>query len=300
MIAFHGFQLVPHVKVVRSDGGWPSWIDEWAQPLRVKGVLDHHLHNPFGLHDVRDRKMHVDQFELTCRHPKASWLADTTGFASAVAGVHAAGGTVAAYVGSPLVIPPTLRDVRLPECAPGALPLATRLRVMRQLHLCDGIPGARCLCWSPLIRHYIKPLLDARVDRIGFDFSADFRPGSCMDQLVRGLIAARIEVMIEPWPLRDRPYPPVAWIIREVRFQRVRLKPRKDEVPLNEMTAPIYRIVPSHESEDGKAEIADINELLAPHGEGPIVFTQELVDRVIADGHTPLVRARQLLDGSVA
>jgi hypothetical protein len=295
MIAFYGFQRVPNVQVVRKAGGWQGWITEWADPLRALGVLDHHLHNPFGLHHIRDRDMHIDQFELTCRDPKASWLADPSGFASAIRQVHATGGKVAAYIGSPLVIPPSLRDVVLPDCSPGAMAVASQLESMRQGHLCGGVQ--RCICWSPLVKFYLKTLLDARIDRIGFDFSANFLPGSCMDELVRGLIGAGIEVMIEPWPHRDRPYPPVAWITREVRFQRVRLRPRDDEVPLGEMTAPIYRIVPADDTDDGREEIAEINDILGDRG--PIGDTQDIVDRVIKEGHNPLVRARQLSDGSV-
>jgi hypothetical protein len=303
VIAFYGFQAAPNVNIISSPDGWDGWTIEWAEPLRLmRSVRDHHLHNPFGLHhlaDRPDRVMHVDQFELSCRRGDVPWLVDAAKLTAAVASVHANGGTIAAYVGSPLVIPSSLAGWRLPTCSPGAKEVTRGLAIQRQLRLCDGLFGLKCFCWTPLIRFYVKALLDARVDRIGFDFSADFRPGSCMDKLVRSLIQARIEVMIEPWPFNDRPYPPVSWVVREQFYTQVRLEPRADQLPAGAVTAKIYRIVPNHNNEDGQAEIGRINTIRARHGEPDLESTQQFVDEVEADGHIPLVRARQLLDDTL-
>jgi hypothetical protein len=82
--------------------------------------------------------------------------------------------------------------------------------------------GGGCVCWDRVISFHIRPLVDAGVDAIGFDNAADFHPGDRMDGLVRSLLAKRIEVMIEPWPRKDREYPPVSWITGEVMYQRIR------------------------------------------------------------------------------
>jgi hypothetical protein len=314
MIAFHGFQQVPRVVVLREpdpvtgeSGGWPEWTHDWVVPLREYGVLDHHLHNPFGLHTTEpgvpasdrrfrdNRAMHIDQFELSCRvTPPIPWLVDTSRFAAAVAEIHEHRGTVAAYVGSPLVVAcqEAPGDVWLPTCSPGSDSIASWIRQQRAGNRCDSFFFGRCRCWSALIRFYIKPLLDAHVDKIGFDWSADFCPGDCMDRLVRSLIAAGTEVMIEPWPRNDRPYPPVSWLTREVRYWQCLLRPRSDEVPVESMTRPIYRVVPSDDAEEGREEIRQINELRAP--DPPFPGTKAIVRRVLQDGHIPLVRARQL------
>lgn len=69
-VALYGFQCAPDVRVVTEAGGWQGWFKDTAAPLIAKGFPDHHLHNPFGLHDLRgvagrdDRVMHVDQFDL--------------------------------------------------------------------------------------------------------------------------------------------------------------------------------------------------------------------------------------------
>jgi hypothetical protein len=307
VIAYHGFQNVKDgVQVLREVAGWDGFLDDWAEPLRTKGVVDHHLHNPFGLHDDEtdlQRKMHIDQFERSCSKGLA-WLADAAGFKAVVEELHAKGGTVAAYVGSPLVYPDSLAGVSLPTCSPGSRSLTRRLGLLRALRLCGVPPLLQCSCWSPLVRFHLAALLDARVDRIGFDWSADFMPGSCMDGLVRSLIDARIEVMIEDWPFAGRTYPSVSWIIREVRYHQIRWKPGKKQ-PTSLVTAPVYRIVPTPNTmveELGITEIAAINELLVKLGELELDSekpSQDLVQRIRNEGHIPLVRARQLRSAEV-
>lgn len=302
-IAFYGFQFAPDVRVVTPDSGWLGWVENHAYPIIQRGHPHHHLHNPFGLYDLRDRNMHIDQFELaSCRG--LSWLANREAFAEAVEMVHEAGGTVRAYVGSPLVIPETPRVDDLPRCVPGAGWIADQVRFLRMLGLCDGfsLPTPfgriqllpRCVCWNRLIRFYISVLVDARVDAIGFDASPDFHPGDCMDHLVGQLIAAGIEVMIESWPLRGRTYPPVSWIIREQRYQRIRFDPR-DDLPVEMVDGNIYRLVPAHDSERGVEEINRINRIRTGHGQSPFPYNSlEIADIVRSDGNIPLVRSRLL------
>ena len=137
--------------------------------------------NPFGLHDVpgRNRAMHIDQFELSfCRG--LTWLADREQFAVAVRRVQQRGGTVQAYVGSPLVVGAALgwniyRDALLARTIVDRLP---RLGASA----CNKLLAGGCLCWGRLIGFHISPLLEAGVDAIGFDDSADFRPDDCMDR----------------------------------------------------------------------------------------------------------------------
>jgi hypothetical protein len=155
------------------------------------------------------------------------------------------------------------------------------------------------LCWRKLISFFIASLVEARVDAIGFDSSRDFDPAGCMNRLVRRLMAAGMEVMIEPWPRNDRDYPPVSWIIRERLYHRIRLERRPDEAPLETIVGKLYRIVPADDSDDGRNEIQDINEIRESHGEGRFGNTQDIVDTVRSDGHVPLVRSRQLKSGSV-
>jgi len=301
-VALYGFQLVPDVRVVTPDTGWQGWFEDKARPLIDRGIRDQHLHNPFGLHDLHevagrdDRVMHIDQFELSyCRGLR--WLANRAAVAQVVRDVHQRGGTVRAYVGSPLVIRQSPQATYLPKCSPGSKGLSLQLRLLSRLGLC-GTPR-QCRCWDRLVRFHIAPLVDAGVDAIGFDNSADFHPGDCMDRLVRSLLARRTEVLIEPWPRRDRDYPPVSWIIREIRYQRTRLGLQPDDAPVESVTAKVYRSVPAADSQAGKEEFSDINKLREDHGEATFHTFQELVDAVRNDGHTPLVRARQLKAGAI-
>jgi hypothetical protein len=224
VVAFYGFQRVPDVRIVTSDGSWQGWFDERAAPLIEAGISEHHLHNPFGLHRIDgrgERAMHIDQFELSfCQGLR--WLADRAGFMKAVRAVRDRGGTVRAYVGSPLQVRRRPQDTYLPGCSPGTRPLSASVRLRRAVGACGGFLGGGCVCWDRVISFHIRPLVDAGVDAIGFDNAADFHPGDCMDGLVRSLLAKRIEVMIEPWPRKDREYPPVSWITREVMYQRIR------------------------------------------------------------------------------
>lgn len=306
-IAFYGFQLAPNVRFVTPETGWLGWFENHARPLIERGYPDQHLHNPFGLYDIRDRMMHIDQFELAyCQG--LTWLANPGAFAEVVEMVHKRGGTVRVYVGSPLVIPETPRLEDLPSCMPGAWWISAQLRFLRMFGLCDGFflptPFGRirllpqCLCWNKLISFYISMLVDAKVDAIGFDASPDFHPGDCMDRLVRRLLAAGIEIMIESWPLSDRTYPPVSWIIREQRYQRIRFDPR-DDVPVEMVEGTIYRIVPADDSPIGRDEISFINRIRMDHGQSTFSNTQEIVNNVRSDGNIPLVRSRQLISGSV-
>lgn len=299
-IALYGFQRVPDVRVVTPKTGWPGWLDDQALPLISRGIRDHHLHNPFGLHEVvgRDRFMHIDQFELSyCQH--LLWLADRAGFAQVVRDVHQRGGTLRAYVGSPLVVRRSPQATYLPRCSPGAKGLSFQLGLLSRLGLCRApLPGG-CLCWDRLVRFHIRALVDAGVDAIGFDSSPDFHPGDCMDRLVRSLIARRIEVMIEPWPRRDRVYPSVSWIIREVLYHRVRLEPNDDEARLESVKGRIYRIVPA-DTPAGHKELGDINTLRVSHGEPTFQSVREIVDAVANDGHVPLVRSGELGSADVS
>lgn len=306
-VAFYGFQLAPDVRVVTPDTGWLGWFEDQASPLIERGFPDQHLHNPFGLYERRDRLMQPDQFELAyCQG--LTWLANRETFADVVKRVHDRGGTVTTYVGSPLVIPVTPGPDDLPRCMPGSMLLSARLRLLRALGLCDGLPLPerirrmrplpRCLCWNWLIRFYIDVLVDAKVDTIGFDASPDFHPGDCMDRLVRDLIRKGFEVLIESWPLRGRTYPPVNWIIREQRFQRIKFEPG-DDPPVGSFEGTIRRIVPSDDRPRGQEEIERINQLRTRHGASTFSSAQEIVDSIRADGHIPLVRSHQLMSGAV-
>jgi hypothetical protein len=302
-IPFYGFQLAPDVRFVTPETGWRGWFENHAYPLIQRGHRDHHLHNPFGLYDLHDRNSHIDQFELAyCRG--LTWLANREGFTQAVEMVHKHGGTVRAYVGSPLRIPEIPPLESLPRCMPGAWWISVQLQLARGLGACDGwsfptpfgsirlLP--ECLCWQGLIRFYISVLVDARVDVIGFDASPDFHPGDCMDRLVRQLIGGGIEVMIESWPLSGRTYPPVSWIVREQRYQRIRFDPR-DDIPVEMVQGKIYRIVPAHDSERGIEEINFINTIRIRHGQSPYPYnSRQIADIVTSDGHIPLVRSRLL------
>jgi hypothetical protein len=303
-VALYGFQLVPKVRFVTPDRGWKGWFEDWPTPLIAAGIRDHHVHNPFGLHDLHevagrdDRVMHIDQFELSyCQGLR--WLANRAAFAEVVRDVHQRGGTLRAYVGSPLVVRQSPQATYLPKCSPGSRGLSLQLRLLSRLGLCGTPLTRQCLCWDRLVRFHIAPLVDARVDAIGFDNSADFHPGDCMDRLARSLLTKRIEVLIEPWPRRDRDYPPVSWIIREILYQRIRLGLQPDDAPVESVTAKIYRSVPAADSQAGKKEFSDINKLREDHGEAAFPTFQELVNAVRNDGHTPLVRARQLKSGAI-
>jgi hypothetical protein len=302
-VALYGFQLVPNVRVVLPDKGWPGWFKDEASPLIDRGIGDHHLHNPFGLHDLHeaagrdDRVMHIDQFELAyCQGLR--WLANRAAFAQVVRDVHQRGGTLRAYVGSPLVVRQSPQATYLPKCSPGSRGLSLQLRLLSRLGLCGSRLRPRCLCWDRLVRFHISPLVDAGVDAIGFDASPDFHPGDCMDRLVRSLLTRGIEVMIEPWPRRDREYPGVSWIIRERLYQRIRLDPKDDEARLESVQGKIYRIVPA-DGPTRPSELDEINEIRARHGEPGFESVQAVVDAVRSDGHIPVVRARQLSSGDV-
>jgi hypothetical protein len=299
-VAFYGFQQVPDVRIVTPERGWSGWFEDWPTPLLEAGIRDHHLHNPFGLHAVAgrgDRVMHIDQFELSfCQD--LDWLADRAGFAKIVQRIHGRGGTVHAYVGSPLVVQSRPQSTYLPGCSPGATTLSAQLRLLGLIGACRGPLAHGCLCWGRLIGFHIRPLLDARVDAIGFDDSADFQPGDCMDRLVRSLLAKRIEVMIEPWPRKGREYPRVSWVVREVLYQRIRFGLKVDAAPVESVTAKIYRVVPA-DTPAGQEEFRDINTIREDHGESAFGSFQEIVEAVRSDGHTPLVRASQLKSGAI-
>jgi hypothetical protein len=299
-VAFYGFQHVPGVRVVTRDKGWGGWYDEWAGPLIESGFLEHHLHNPFGLHTVpgRDRVMHIDQFELSyCR--RLEWLANRGTFGGAVRRVHDRGGVVRAYVGSPLQIGRRPQLEYLPGCSAGADRFSSRLRLLDRTGLCRLPPLlGRCLCWRRLVGFHIEPLLEAGVDAIGFDDSADFRPGDCMDQLVRLLIGRRMEVMIEDWPWAGRGYPPVSWVVREVRYHQIRLGVVLGKAEVASVVGKVYRIVPA-DGLAGEAEFNAINDLKRDHGESAFESVQALVESVRDDGHTPAIRARDLRNREV-
>ena len=294
-VAFYGFQAVPDVRVVNRERGWNGWYEERAEPLIEAGFRDQHVHNPFGLHDVpgRNRAMHIDQFELSfCRG--LTWLADREQFAVAVRRVQQRGGTVQAYVGSPLVVGRRPQVEYLPGCSPGAHELSTRLRTLGRIGACNKRLAGGCLCWGRLIGFHISPLLEAGVDAIGFDDSADFRPGDCMDRLVRSLIAKRIEVIIEPWPKKDREYPRVSWMVRELRYHQIRLGVVSGSADVESVRGKVYRIVPA-DTPLGHAELDDINTLKIRNGEAPFASFEEVVDAVRADEHTPAIRFQELL-----
>jgi hypothetical protein len=299
-VAFYGFQLAPDVKVVTSDRSWQGWFEDTARPLIEQGVRVHHLHNPFGLHQVAgrgDRVMQVDQFDLSyCQGLR--WLADRTAVAQVVRDIHDLGGAVHAYVGAPIVVRQPPQDTYLPKCSPGSTRLSRQVRLLSRIGACGSRLTRGCLCWGRLIGFHIDPLIDAGVDAIGFDASHEFHPGDCMDRLVRSLLARRIEVMIEPWPRKGRDYPPVNWIIRELLYQRIQLNPQSDEAPLDSVRGTIYRIVPT-DTGAGFDERAAINEIRTTFNQQPFNSSQEIVDAVRGAGHIPVVRARQLASGEV-
>jgi hypothetical protein len=299
-VAFYGFQHVPDVRVVTSEKGWGGWFDEYAGPLNDAGVLDHHLHNPFGLHTVpgRDRVMHIDQFELSyCQ--RLEWLANRSAFGSVVRRVHDGGGVVQAYVGSPLQIARSPQPSYLTGCSPAANRLSSRLRWVDRFGGCRLPPWlGRCMCWRQLVRFHIEPLLEAGVDAIGFDDSSNFTSGSCMDQLVRWIMSERMEVMIEDWPWVGRAYPAVSWVIRELRYHQIRLGLVDAKAEVTSVPGKIYRIVPA-DTDVGRDEFDDINDLKSANSETPYGSFQEVIDVVREDGHTPLIRARQLITGDL-
>jgi hypothetical protein len=298
-VALYGFQLVPDVRVVTRERGWKGWLEDRALPLIERGYPDQHLHNPFGLHQVagRDRVMHIDQFELSyCQG--LDWLADRASLARVVREIHDRGGTVRAYVGSPLVVRQPPQAEYLPRCSPGARAVSARLRMLSRLGLCGPPLSSGCLCWGRLIGFHIGPLLDASVDAIGFDSSPDFHPGDCMDRLVRALLDRGLEVMIEPWPRKDRDYPRVSWIVREILYERITFDPEEDEAPLASVIGKIHRIVPA-DPVGGSDELEKINALRLKFHQPLFESVQEVVDAVREDGHIPVVRAAQLSSGEV-
>jgi len=104
--------------------------------------------------------------------------------------------------------------------------------------------------------------------------------------------------MIEPWPRKDREYPPVNWVVREVLYQRIRLGLKSDAAPVESVKTKIYRIVPA-DNPLGQQELRDINKIRSDHGEATFTSFQEIVDAVRNDGHTPMVRASQLKSGAI-
>lgn len=296
-VAFYGFQEASNPRVVTEDGRWQGWFKDRAAPLIAKGFPDQHLHNPFGLHQAvagRDsRVMHVDQFDLSyCK--ELLWLADRDGFAEVVGQIHARGGTVQAYVGSPLVVGRSPQSTFFPRCSPGSERVSRQVRLFQRTGLCRSPVMGGCLCWDRLVRFHIDPLIAAKVDAIGFDASADFHPGDCMDRLVRSLLARRFEVMIEAWPRSNRDYPPVSWIIREVLYQRISLDAQSDEAPLASVRGTINRIVPAAHTRAGQKEFTDINTIRVRKDQEPFETFEEIIEAVKSAGHVPLVRAAEL------
>jgi len=114
-----------------------------------------------------------------------------------------------------------------------------------------------------------------------------------MDRLVRSLLTKGIEVMIEPWPRRDRDYPPVSWIIREVMYQRVTLDPGDKWAHLESVRGKIYRIVPA-DGPAGTSELDDINRVRTHYEQLAFERVQAVLDAVRSSGHIPMVRAAQL------
>jgi hypothetical protein len=119
-----------------------------------------------------------------------------------------------------------------------------------------------------------------------------------MDRLVRSLLGRRIEVMIEPWPRRDRDYPPVSWIIREIMYQRVTLDPKDKWAPLESVRGKIYRIVPA-DGPEGTSELADINEVRTNHGQPAFASVEAVLEAIRNAGHIPAIRAAQLSSGDL-
>ncbi len=309
---FYGFQKAPEVQVVDQTSGWQGWFSHRVQPLLMRGYKSFHLHNPFGLYIIESRikpntktiKMHLDQFELA-RCARYSWLANATEFARAIRSIQEQGGRVSAYVGSPLAIqlPATMRQLKeYIHCRPAGFAPCHILWWFRLISAmcpcfsrwCDR--PISCSTWKQFVKANIKSLLDAQVDAFGFDHSYDFFPGDCMDQLVREILASGKEVMIEPWPRKDREYPEVSWIMGEEKFQQIKHERHSDQAPLEEVkNQTIYRIAPNHNSLDGRDLLRKIRE---DYG---VIYntTQDVVDSVLRDGHIPMVPASQLLSGSL-
>ena len=111
-----------------------------------------------------------------------------------------------------------------------------------------------------------------------------------MYQLVEELLDSGLEMAIEPWPRAGRSYPRVSWIIRELKYWQILGELDHDldtdKAPLKSVRGPIYRIVPNHRGERGRAEINSINALAGTSYK----FTREIVESVQDDGHIPMVR----------
>jgi hypothetical protein len=302
-IAFYGFQRVPDVRHVTPERRWRGWFEDDAVPMIRHGIKDLHLHNPFGLHEVagRGRLMHIDQFQLSYCQKELRWLADRASIRRVVRDIDELGGKVSAFVGSRLVIRQPPQAEYLPRCAPGARALSTQVRMLNLLGACVPPLTRGCLCWGRPVGFHISALVDAGIDAIGFDASPDFRPGDCMDRVVRSLLDRRLEVMIEPWPRKDREYPRVNWIVREILYQRISFGLRPDAA-LESVRGKIYRIVPSSreaEEEEEFDELEEINALREKFKQPKFNSVQEVVDDVRASGHVPMVRAAQLTSGKV-
>jgi hypothetical protein len=308
---FYGFQKAPEVQVVDQTTGWQGWFTHRVQPLLEGGYKSFHLHNPFGLYIIESRikpntktiKMHLDQFEMA-RCAGYSWLANATEFGRAIRRIYEQGGRVSAYVGSPLAIQPpaTLRQLReYIHCKPaGFAPCHTLWWFRLFAALCPCFPRwcdrpLSCSTWKQFVKANVQVLFDAQVDAIGFDHSYEFFPGDCMDQLVREILASGKEVMIEPWPRKDRSYPEVSWIMGEEKFQQVKHRPHSDQAPLeNVKNQKIYRIASNYNTCEGQAIFKEIED----YG---VVYTntQDAINSILQDGHIPMVSASQLLYGSL-
>ena len=114
-----------------------------------------------------------------------------------------------------------------------------------------------------------------------------------MDRLVRSLIAKRIEVIIEPWPKKDREYARVSWMVRELRYHQIRLGVVSGSADVESVQA---RSIGSFlQTRRLGAELDDINTLKVRNGEAPFASFEEVVDAVRADEHTPAIRFQELL-----
>jgi hypothetical protein len=312
IVAFFGFQKAPDTRHVHqpssaAHGSWLGWYESEVAPLLSRGIRDFHLHNPFGLYDIRDREMHIDQFEMA-RCQGYSWLANRHEFRQAIRMIHEQDGKVSAYVGSPLAIQmlPSINVLKnYMHCSPERFDPGHIFWWLNTVApLCSHMPGLcerplSCFIWKRFVLANIQVLLDARVDTIGFDASFDFHEGDCMYQLVEDLLDSGIEMMIEPWPRAGRSYPSVSWIIRELKYRQIldelEHEPDSDKAPIKSVGGPIYRIVPNHRGERGREEINSINVLAGTRYK----FTNEIVESVQDDGHIPMVRWHQLQNGDV-
>jgi len=163
-------------------GSWSALAQEILDEL-PKGCTRVQLHNPFGLYTKSGedtRLMWIDQWVLA-QDALPDKLSDPEEFAAAIKLLKANGVMeVIAYVGSPLTLPASFRNI-------------------------------------DTIDKLLYPLLSSGCS-IGFDATYDWQLGDETDQIIQALRKRGHKVYIEPWQLADRKYGEVDGVIHLDRF----------------------------------------------------------------------------------